>query len=183
MKVGIISDTHGVVLPWKRVLGQIFRDVEVILHAGDVLYHGPRNPVLEGYAPQELAIALNECPVPVLIARGNCDAEVDQMLLNIPLASPYLFTVLNGKRVLVHHGHSLQNDELEELTRRWDIDLCISGHTHVAAIEKKNGTVYFNPGSCSLPKGAGVPSVGLWDNDRLLLICSDTGRVLDEYPL
>ncbi|MDS1029876.1 phosphodiesterase [Bacillota bacterium LX-D] len=183
MRIGIVSDTHGDLNAWETITEGLLKEVELILHAGDILYHGPRNPLVKGYQPKELAQVLNEFPIPILAARGNCDTDVDQMVLNFPIASPYLFTFLNNKRVLVDHGYRLSTEELVQLCTKWKIDLCITGHTHIALLEKKGDTVYFNPGSCSLPKGTGIPSVGIWDNNELKLLNIYSGDILAEIQL
>lgn len=183
MKIGIISDTHGDLRSWEKALAEIFSDADLVLHAGDVLYHGPRNPLPEGYNPQELAKAINSCPLPVLLAKGNCDAEVDQMVLNMPYSQPYLFTQLENKRILVHHGHLFPVEELERLVEQWKIDLCITGHTHLAKFERKNGCCFFNPGSCSLPKETHQPTVGLWEKNTLSLIDLSSLLVLNMFQL
>lgn len=177
MRIGIVSDTHGDVLAWQKAVN-IFGQVDLVLHAGDVLYHGPRNRIPEGYNPGKLAESINDFKAPVLIAKGNCDADVDQLLIKTPLAQPYLFTMLNNKRILVHHGHNLLGERLEELVAGWKIDLCISGHTHIAVSTKINGCIFFNPGSCALPKGGGVASVGLWEDNTLKLIDINTNSIL-----
>jgi len=182
MRIGIISDTHGDVKAWQKAI-KAFGQVDLVLHAGDILYHGPRNIIPEGYNPRSLAESINSFPSPVLIAKGNCDAEVDQLLINTPLAQPYLFAVLNGKRVLVHHGHFLLGEKLEELVIKWRIDLCISGHTHLAASTKIEGCAFFNPGSCALPKDGGSPSVGLWEGNTLKLIDLNSLTVLSSLNI
>lgn len=183
MKIGIVSDTHGDWLTWQQITNDFFQDVELILHSGDVLYHGPRNPLPPGYDPKALANAINNSPVPILIVRGNCDAEVDQMVLNVPIASPYLFTVLDGMRILILHGHNQQEEELTQMAKKWKIDLCITGHTHIAKLDRREGTVFFNPGSCSLPKGPGIPSIGILENGRLQLWDISRKEILEEMDL
>lgn len=183
MKIGIVSDTHGDWATWQQITQDFFQDVDLILHAGDVLYHGPRNPLPPGYNPKELAQAINNYPVPILIARGNCDTEVDQMVLKIPIASPYLFTVLEGWRVLIIHGHQHRKEELCQLAQQWKVHLCITGHTHIPKLESHNGTIFFNPGSCSLPKGEGIPTLGIWEKDRLQLWDIKNKHKLEEIKL
>ncbi|HHW29057.1 MAG TPA: phosphodiesterase, partial [Syntrophomonadaceae bacterium] len=91
MRIGIISDTHGSLSSWQKVMSTLFRDVDLIIHAGDLLYHGPRNPLPDNYQPRGVAEAVNSLTVPFVIAQGNCDAEVDQMMINWPLQAPYAF--------------------------------------------------------------------------------------------
>lgn len=153
MKIGVISDTHGSLTAWQQVLSGPFQDVDLILHAGDVLYHGPRNPLPEGYQPGQLAEVINQCTIPLMIAKGNCDSEVDQMVLNIPLQAPYLITDQPLGRILVTHGHHYLPEQALKMAEFYKIDIWISGHTHVQGIERHGQTYFVNPGSCSLPKG------------------------------
>lgn len=171
MRIGIISDTHGSLPAWEKALETVFRRVDLIIHAGDVLYHGPRNPLPGGYAPRELAAAVNKAPAPVVIARGNCDAEIDQVLVSWPLLSPYAFLQIEGLRILVNHGHGMEPGGMQAQAQHYQVQLFIYGHTHIPALEEKNGIVYLNPGSPSLPKDEGKrPTVALLEKGRVSLI-------------
>ena len=88
MKIGIISDTHGHEMAWADAYEKYFQDADMILHAGDVLYHGPRNPRKADYNPAGLVSRINSCPVPVVIAKGNCDSDVDASCLERPILAP-----------------------------------------------------------------------------------------------
>ena len=96
MKIGIISDTHGHEMAWTKAYEKQFKDAAMILHAGDVLYHGPRNPMKEDYNPAGLVQKLNECPVPVIIVKGNCDSAVDASCIELPLLAPYAYVAAEG---------------------------------------------------------------------------------------
>lgn len=165
MKIGVISDTHGDAAGWQRAMETVFHDVDLIIHAGDILYHGPRNPLVEGYNPPELARLMNSCPVPVLFAKGNCDAEVDQLMLDYPVQAPYAFLQVGSLRIMAHHGDGLDREGMLRLSRRYRTCLFtsvfISGHTHVPALEDEGGVILLNPGSPSLPKGKGRPTVAV----------------------
>lgn len=177
----IVSDTHGDSQSWEVINKRYLKDAQLILHAGDVLYHGPRNQLPAGYGPGELSQQLKELSVPILIARGNCDSQVDEMVLELPLAGDYLVTIISGVKVLLHHGHQLETEAVRNMCRRWSVDLCIQGHTHIPSLVKQAGTVYLNPGSTSLPKGDGQEgTIALWDNNRIQLVAWETGRVLEE---
>ncbi len=78
MKIGVVSDTHGSLTAWQNAYNSNFQDVDWIIHCGDVLYHGPRNPLPEGYNPQTLAMDLQKIRQPIIFAKGNCDAEIDR---------------------------------------------------------------------------------------------------------
>ncbi|MDI9441666.1 MAG: phosphodiesterase [Firmicutes bacterium] len=153
MMIGIISDTHGSTKAWRDALAGPFQGADQIWHCGDFLYHGARNPLPEGYNTQELAELLNSCPIPVLAVRGNCDSEVDQMVLNVALQSPFFLAEHAGGRVLVTHGHHYGPEMIAQMAQLYQIKLWISGHTHEPVLEERNGTIFLNPGSSSLPKG------------------------------
>ncbi len=153
MKIGVISDTHGSVERWQRAMEGPFRDVSLILHAGDILYHGPRNPLPEGFDPLALTREINNLQTPLLIARGNCDSEVDQMVLDVPIQSPHVFTQTPMGNIYVTHGHRETRMEAVALAKRYKVDFWISGHTHIPEVVNIEGVWFVNPGSPSLPKG------------------------------
>lgn len=171
MRIGIISDTHGSLPAWEKAMADLFMGCDLIIHAGDLLYHGPRNPLPQGYAPRELAVAINKAPQPVVIARGNCDADVDQVMLSWPLQAPYAFLQIEGLRVLVNHGHGMEPGAIQAQAQRFQVQLFIYGHTHIPELKVENGIVYLNPGSPSLPKGEGRrATVALLDGGLVSLI-------------
>lgn len=185
MKIGIISDTHGSATAWSMAYEKYLMHTEQILHAGDVLYHGPRNQISDGYGPSRLAAELNACPVPLLAARGNCDSEVDASVLEMPLASPYAFAVLNGRRVLVTHGHFTETrEEQYALAEKLKADIFVSGHTHISLLERRGSIVFVNPGSPSLSKRSdGRSTLALMDEREISVIDIYTGEVLDKMLL
>jgi len=172
MRVGIISDTHGDGQAFQMAKENCFSDIDLLIHAGDVLYHGPRNPLTPGHDPAGLARDLNLIQVEVVIARGNCDAQVDQMVLQHPLVDPGLDLTLGHRRVMVYHGH--QEPWVDPLAR----DLVISGHTHIYELSQREGTIFVNPGSPSLPKGGQAPTVALWEDDVVRILDIKTGATL-----
>lgn len=114
MKIGVISDTHGCRDHWAKAYDKFFKDADLIIHSGDVLYHGPRNPMLGDYNPAELAEKINGCSQPVLICKGNCDSEVDQLVLNTPIQSPYVHAFADGRHIVATHGHMVESDAVKE---------------------------------------------------------------------
>jgi putative phosphoesterase len=177
MRIGIISDTHGSLPAWEKAIAAVFQGSDLIIHAGDLLYHGPRNPLPQGYAPRELAAAINKAPLPVVIARGNCDADVDQVMLSWPLQAPYAFLQIEGLRILVNHGHGMESSAIQAQAHRFQVELFIYGHTHIPELRVENGIVYLNPGSPSLPKGENKrPTVALLENGLVSLIDLHTGE-------
>lgn len=166
MKVGIISDTHGCLETWQTVFNRYFQDADLIIHAGDVLYHGPRNAIPSEYNPKQLAESLNNCPVPIVTACGNCDSEVDGMVLKLPIQSPYTYLLLNGLKIVVTHGHNLTEESRQDLAKRLKADIFITGHTHIAVMEKTDGIIYLNPGSPGMTKRPDGRSTIAWINEN-----------------
>lgn len=153
MKIGIISDTHGHVDAWSKAFETYFQGADFIIHGGDVLYHGPRNPRKKDYDPAGLVSLINECPVPVIIAKGNCDSDVDASCLEVPVLSPYAFAYINGLRIIVTHGDSCMTDgEKDAMAKHLKADIFISGHIHVPVLQKRGNTIFLNPGSAALTK-------------------------------
>lgn len=183
MRLGIVSDTHGDVRVWKELLSGPLAGVDLICHAGDLLYHGPRNPFPAGYDPEKLAAEINACPIPVFIARGNCDAEVDQLLLELPIQSPYVYLSVEGLRVLVNHGDTTTIEQKWELARRYGVHLFVFGHTHEPFLEHQGGTTLLNPGSPALPKGDGTPTVAVVGREGVRILDVRTGRSYRELPI
>ncbi|MEG1642146.1 MAG: phosphodiesterase [Synergistaceae bacterium] len=165
-KIGILSDTHGSFPSWEKALN-IFNDVDAILHAGDVLYHGPRNPIPGGYTPADLANAIKEYKGKLYISRGNCDASVDMMVTDrkMPHSVSLLF---NGKKILLMHGDNFPL--FRQLALDNDVDLAISGHTHIASFIREKNTIFLNPGSTTIPKGKDPASVAIVDKDEIKIV-------------
>ncbi|MDN5316487.1 MAG: uncharacterized protein PWR08_611 [Thermoanaerobacterium sp.] len=180
MKIGVISDTHGDYASWERAFNYL-RDADLIMHAGDVLYHGPRNEIPSGYNPKKLIGALNDCSIPILISRGNCDASVDQMVLNIPIQSSYVFAVVENKRFLVQHGDQITESGIQDLISRYKLDYFITGHTHVPVLRKLDNCIIINPGSTSLSKRDDkLNTIGIIEDNDVYIIDLETGDKLFE---
>ena len=150
MKYLVISDIHGSAESLEKVLDNFGKDADYLLLCGDYLNHGPRNPLPEGWNPKKTAELLNKNKERIICVRGNCDAEVDEMVLEFPCLAAYTNIFDGGKRFFVHHGHLYSREKLE--TWLPEGTMVVSGHTHVTVLEKNGGLVYFNPGSISLPK-------------------------------
>lgn len=160
MKIGVTSDLHGSLLAWEKTLALFkAKEVKLILNAGDLFNYGPRNPLPEGYAPGDLVKAINELTIPMIIAKGNCDSEIDQMVLNMPIQEPYAFCLVENKKILVNHGHKITDEEKIQLAKRWNINVFIAGHTHLPRLERIDNIILLNPGSPALPKGSPTAAV------------------------
>lgn len=184
MRIGIISDTHGSTKGWMDALHGPFQGAEQIWHCGDVLYHGARNPLPAGYNTEELFELINSCPIPIKAVRGNCDSDVDQMVLDILLQDPYFFAELPFGRALVTHGHHYTHDMVEALAQRFQIKLWVSGHTHEPVLQRVGGTIFLNPGSPALPKGREPRrSVAVLTDSSVELYDLDKGEVFARLDL
>ncbi len=150
MKIGVISDTHGDYESTEKIFSNFFNDVELIVHAGDILNHGPRNPIPRGYDPIKLSELFNSSPVIIHFAKGNCDSDVDTLMINNFIQAPYLFLNIEGIKILITHGD--KNLEYYQKLSKDNVDILITGHTHNYLLEKNSGYIMLNPGSPSLPK-------------------------------
>lgn len=185
MKIGIISDTHGCHERWSLAYDKYFKDADMIIHAGDVLYHGPRNPMLADYNPAVLAEKINACPMPVVICRGNCDSEVDTLVINAPIQAPYTYVVAEGLKIVTTHGHYVETDaDKDKMAAALKADLFISGHVHINVLEKRGNTVFLNPGSPSLSKRKdGRQTAAVLQDGRITIYDIDTDEELMSLDL
>jgi len=181
--IGVISDTHGNVEALRKAL-RLFEDADIIVHAGDVLYHPPRLGWAEGYDIPEFAATLNGLSTPVVISQGNCDPQVCEELLEMPVQSPYALVEQEGVRVVVTHGHLLFPEQMIGLGRRYKARYLVSGHTHIPVIEDLGDLVLMNPGSPAIPKlevdGLLAPTVGMITDRGARILHLETGACLME---
>lgn len=151
MKYMIASDIHGSAYYCREMLAAFAREqADRLILLGDILYHGPRNDLPREYAPKEVIALLNERKERLFCVRGNCDTEVDQMVLEFPILADYALLQAGEKLVFVTHGHRFHRENLPPLSPG---DVLLHGHTHIPAWEAcGNGNLYLNPGSVSIPK-------------------------------
>lgn len=150
MKWLIASDIHGSEFYCKKVLDAFDKEqADRLLLLGDILYHGPRNNLPTDYAPKKVISLLNERKESILCVRGNCDAEVDQMVLEFPIMADYAVIDLGNRLLYATHGH-VYGEQNPPPLKKGDILLC--GHTHVPKCVEHKSYIYMNPGSVSLPK-------------------------------
>jgi hypothetical protein len=183
MKLGVISDTHGNIDAWNRAI-PFFEGADLIIHAGDVLYHPPRLGWMEGYDIPAFVEALNGSKTPIVIAQGNCDPQVYEELLEMPVQSPYALVEFEGVRIVVNHGHLLTPDAMIDLARRYKARYLISGHTHVPDLDHYGDVILMNPGSPAIPKieidGSPAPSVGLITETGARIVNLNDGSLILE---
>lgn len=181
--IGITSDIHGSKKAWDVVFcSSRFINTELWIISGDILYHGPKNPIPDGYSPKELAEAINGYEKPLIIVKGNCDSEVDQSLLKVPIFSPYGVLFIDGLKILIHHGDKDLNNWIFSIEDNYRFNVVISGHTHIPLLKKQDGIVFINPGSPSIPLGeTKEKTIALLDTIKksVELINLDTGETVD----
>lgn len=150
MKLMIASDIHGSAYYCRKMIEAYKNEkAEKLLILGDILYHGPRNDLPCEYAPKEVIGMLNPMADELLCVRGNCDTEVDQMVLDFPVLAEYALFYVNGRTVFATHGHNFNPANPPKIKKG---DILLNGHTHVPAFEETEKFIYVNPGSVSIPK-------------------------------
>lgn len=165
MKWMIASDLHGSAAWCRRMLTAFsLEKAERLVLLGDLLYHGPRNPLPENYDPPAVTAMLNGLKDRLLCVRGNCDAEVDQMVLEFPILADYAFLSVDGLTICATHGHQYGPENPPPL-RKGEYLLC--GHFHLPVCEDKGSFTYLNPGSLALPKDGTPHSFMVVENGKL----------------
>ncbi|MBR6424602.1 MAG: phosphodiesterase [Oscillospiraceae bacterium] len=150
MKLMIASDLHGSAPCTQKLLAAFHREgAERLVLLGDLLYHGPRNDLPEGYDPKAVIALLNAEREQLLCVRGNCDTEVDQMVLSFPILADYVYLSVEKLRIFATHGHHYHAGALPPLREG---ELLLHGHTHVPTCALAGETWILNPGSVSIPK-------------------------------
>ena len=178
MKVLVISDIHG-----SSFYAEKIREIEKrenpdkIILLGDLYYHGPRNELSQEYAPMKVAEILNGFKDKLLVVKGNCDAEVDEMISNFKFEDHLLLNI-NGKNIYFTHGHKYNI----EVIPYEDFEILIYGHIHQGFIQEKEGYVFANPGSISLPKCGTEHSYLILEENKIILKNVE-GNVLQEYTI
>ncbi|MBQ9131981.1 MAG: phosphodiesterase [Clostridia bacterium] len=180
MKLMIASDIHGSSYYCEGLLRSYRQEApDRLLLLGDILYHGPRNDLPRDYAPKAVISMLNPLAADLLCVRGNCEAEVDQMVLSFPVMADYAWLEVNGLRIFATHGHVFGENNPPPL-HQGDILLC--GHTHVPCHRSHEGWYYLNPGSVSIPKEGSHHGYMVLEG-RTFLWKSLDGEVVDTLSL
>lgn len=169
MKIVIASDIHGSAYYCEKLLAAYEREgAERLILLGDILYHGPRNDLPRDYAPKKVIGMLSAYASRILAVRGNCDTEVDQMVLPFPILADYAVLALPDRLVYLTHGHIYNEENLPPLAKG---DILINGHTHVTARREHEDYTYLNPGSVSIPK-EGTPHGYILLEDGVFSFCT-----------
>ncbi len=175
-----VSDIHGSLYYAEKAIEKFKEengDYMVLL--GDLLYHGPRNPLPKEYEPSKVLLLLNQYKDNIIAVRGNCDSEVDQMVLEFPIMSDYTIILDGKRRIFASHGHLYNEANMPPLQ---DGDMLLYGHTHIPVAKEVSGKYIVNPGSISLPKENNPNSYGIMENGTCIVKDFD-GHVLKSINL
>ena len=180
MKWMIASDIHGSAYYTEQLLQAYEREgAQRLLLLGDLLYHGPRNDLPRDYAPKQVIEMLNAHKDEILCVRGNCEAEVDQMVLDFPVLADYAILDLGAHMMFVTHGHTFNEKNVPPLRTG---DLLLHGHTHIPACVRHGTYTYLNPGSVSIPKAGSAHSYMTLE-DGVFLWKELDGSIYQEFTL
>lgn len=181
MKLLIASDLHGSAYYTQMLLAREAQEApEKLILLGDVLYHGPRNDLPRDYAPKQVIAQLSPLAEKILCVRGNCDCEVDQMVLPFPVLADYGWLYLDGRTVYLTHGHVINKAHPLAFAKG---DILLHGHTHIPACEDCGDFMYLNPGSVSIPKEGSAHSYMVYENGVFCWKDFLTGERYLEYRL
>jgi len=178
MKYVVLSDIHGCLPRLEQVLDFYEQNrYDMLLILGDIINYGPRNSIPEGIDGIGIANRLNAMADRIVAVRGNCDSEVDQMLLQFPIMADYVLLVNNGKRIFLTHGHKFTPDNRPKL----GIDTFLYGHIHIWGLDKADdGTIVCNTGSITFPKGGNVATFATIEEDGMIAVRDLEGNVLKQ---
>ena len=181
MKFLICSDIHGSAHYCRILINRINEEkADRVIILGDILYHGPRNDLPEGYAPKEVIEMLNPLKNKLLCVRGNCDTEVDQMVLDFPILADYSVIPLGERLIYLTHGHKFNETNLPPMNCG---DILLNGHTHIPKCTKHQDYIYMNTGSVSIPKEGSFHSYMILENEEFLWKNLENGEVYNSFKL
>lgn len=167
MKLFLASDIHGSAYYANKLRdAYTAENADRLILLGDLLYHGPRNDLPRDYAPKEVITILNSLKNEILCVRGNCDTEVDQMVLDFPIMADYAVVYADNCTLYLTHGHIFNPQNPPKLKKG---DYLVNGHTHIPANENMGDFTYINTGSASIPKAGSAHSYMLYENGEFTL--------------
>lgn len=167
LKLMFASDIHGSAFYCEKMIEAYQKEkADKLILLGDLLYHGPRNDLPKDYAPKKVITMLNSIKEEICAVRGNCDAQVDQMVLEFPILADYAILYCNGRMIYATHGHKYNTENLPPMK---DGEILIQGHTHVLMADMMDNKIVLNPGSVSLPKENNVQTYGIMKQDEFLI--------------
>ncbi|EFE95569.1 phosphodiesterase [Serratia odorifera] len=181
MKLMFAADLHGSLSATEQLVQRFAQSgADWLILLGDLLNHGPRNALPDNYQPAQVAEQLNRLADRIIAVRGNCDSEVDQMLLSFPIDTPWQQAIWQKRRLFLTHGHLYHPSAPPPLSAG---DVLAYGHTHLPQAERQGDIYCFNPGSIGMPKGGFPASYGLLQDDILRVIALQSGKTIAEVAL
>lgn len=180
MKLMIASDIHGSAFYCKKMIDLYKKEkVDKLLLLGDILYHGPRNDLPKEYNPKNVIAILNTMKQEIIAVKGNCDTEVDQMVLDFPIMAEYALLYINGITLFATHGHKFNKETVTNLKKS---DILLNGHTHIPTYEETEKFIYMNTGSISIPKNNSQNSCIILEENTFYWKNLD-GGIFDKYMI
>ena len=177
MKFLIFSDIHGCSDSAEFIVKKTEEEnPDKVLLLGDILYHGPRNDIPKNYNPKKVIASLEKIANKILAVRGNCEAEVDQMVLSFPCLSQEAIVYADGNTIFMTHGH-IYNEGNRPKTGYTHF---FSGHTHLHVLKKEDGIVFLNPGSISIPKGGEERSYAFYQDGKIEIRRMEDDGIIEE---
>ena len=179
MKYLLFSDIHGCLPALQRALDFFeAQKCDMMCIMGDIINYGPRNRIPEGIDPQGIVERLNSFADKIIAVRGNCDAEVDQMLLDFPMMETYVLLVDGGVRYLLTHGHIYNKENMP----KGPYDAIICGHSHLWELSYSDeGKTICNTGSITFPKGGNVPTIATLEAGKFTMYNLETLEILKTH--
>ena len=178
MKLFFASDLHGSLPAAEKLIDAYEKSgASRLVLLGDLLYHGPRNPLPAGYDPPRVADRLNDLRNEILCVRGNCDSEVDQMMLRFPLLADYAMICIDDVCLMLTHGHHLDDAQMPLLR---PTDVLIHGHTHIPRADHCGPNIVLNPGSVALPKNSFPASYMTYADSSFVIQTLDGGLLMQQ---
>ena len=181
MKLLIASDIHGSAYYCKKLIEAFEKEkADRILLLGDILYHGPRNDLPREYAPKTVIALLNPLKNKIFCVRGNCDTEVDQMVLDFPVLADYAVISVGERIIYATHGHIYNEGKLPPLCKG---DILLNGHTHIPKCTEHEDYIYMNCGSVSIPKEESPHSYMIIENGVFYWKDLETGEIYNRFTV
>ena len=178
MKILIASDIHGSAYYCEKLLERYCDEkAERLILLGDVLYHGPRNDLPKDYAPKKVISMLNPKASEILCVKGNCEIDVDGMVLDFPVDAENALVFVGDRTLYLTHGHKIRSD-ISKMNC-----ILLNGHTHVPLCDESEGYLHINPGSVSIPKENSCHSYVTFDGKKFLWKDVETGEVYMEKEI
>lgn len=177
MKYMIASDIHGSAYYCRLLLDEYKKSgASRLILLGDILYHGPRNDLPRDYEPKQVISMLNGIKDQIYCVRGNCDTEVDQMVLEFPVLADYGLVLVDGLTIYITHGHIYHKDHLPPIQKG---DILLHGHTHILTAEREGDITILNPGSVSIPKGGNPPTYGVLEDQVFSILDFEGNKIIE----